>query len=145
MKSYIGKLCRVCFCLLIAVTAFCQFLLASNLSFDIGGFNRSFPGPDLFYPITDDIDLKGSAYLEFKWRRSDFAYTRSYDFRLYRGYQTLADNLILKKSIPVEEYPLNISSGEFETGQVYTWVLIQVLNDGRKSDRSFSSFRIIKK
>ena len=124
---------------------FCAPLEATNLTFGSGGFNQAFPGPDLFSPITDDIDLSGKEYLEFKWRRSDFAYTQSYDFRLYRGYHTAAGSLILKRIIPPQEYPVNIPSEVFEAGQAYTWVLIQVLNDGRKSDKSFSSFKIMKK
>lgn len=123
-----------------------SFASASDIGFQAGSFNQSFPGPDLFYPVTDDIDLKGSRYLEFKWRRTDFAYTRTYDFRLYKTRQPIAANLIFKEIIKVEEeYPYRIQSGEFQEGQVYTWVLIQVLNNGRKSDKSFGSFKIMKK
>lgn len=136
---------KVCFFLLVALALFYGPSLSSTLTFGLGGFSQSFPGPDLFSPVTDDIDLSGEDHLEFKWRRSDLVYTRSYDFRLYRGYQALAGNRILKKNIPAQEYPFSIPSEEFETGQVYTWVLIQVLNDGKKSDKSFSSFKIIKK
>lgn len=115
------------------------------VGFNTGNFNQSFPGPDLFYPVTDNIDLKGSGYLEFKWRRTDSAYTRHYDFRLYKGYQATATNLILKKNIAIEEYPYRIPSGDFKDGQIYTWVLIQILNNGIKSDKSFGVFKIIKK
>ena len=136
---------RVCFCLLVGVSVFCPFSRAANLSFEVGGLNQSFPGPELFSPITDDIDLKGEPYLEFKWRRSDFVYTRNYDFRLYKGYQTIASNLILKRIISTDEYPFKVESLVFDPDQVYTWVLCQITLNGRKSDKSFSSFKVIKK
>jgi hypothetical protein len=112
---------------------------------DAGGFNQSLPAPELFYPITDDIDLKGEAYLEFKWRRTAFTYTRSYEFRLYKGYQAIASNLILKRALTINEYPFKVESLIFDPGQVYTWVLFQISIDGRKSDKGFASFKIIRK
>jgi hypothetical protein len=33
----------------------------------------------------------------------------------------------------------------FETGQVYTWVLVLVFDTGEESDPSYSPFRIIQK
>ena len=136
---------RVCFCLLVGISFLCQFSRAASLSTDLGGLNQSFPGPELFYPVTDNVDLKGVLYLEFKWRRNDSVYTRNYDFRLYKGYQTIASNLILKKIISTDEYPFKVESLVFDLNQVYTWVLRQITFDGRKSDKSFSSFKIIKK
>jgi len=133
------------FCLLAGSPILCSSSRADNLSFAAGGPNQSFSGPDLFYPITDDIDLKGKPYLEFKWRRSDFVYTRSYDFRLYKGYQTIASNLILKRIISANDYPFKVESLVFDSNQAYTWVLRQITLSGRKSDKSFSSFKIIKK
>lgn len=134
-----------CFCIFAFIFVFHLFSNASNMSFEIGGTNQSFPGPDLFYPVTDDIDLKGGPYLEFKWRRSDFTSTRSYDFRLYKGYQTIASNLILKRVISLDDYPFKVESLVFDPNQAYTWVLRQITLNGRKSDKSFSSFKIIKK
>jgi hypothetical protein len=133
------------FCLLAGIFIFSRFSSAENLGFESGGLSQSFPGPELFYPITDDIDLKGKSYLEFKWRRSDFVYTRSYDFRLYKGYQAIASNLILKRVISTNDYPFKVESLVFDPGQVYTWVLRQVTLNGRKSDKSSSSFKVIKK
>ena len=96
-------------------------------------------------PTTDDIDLKGEPYIEFKWRRIDFVYTQDYDFRLYKGYQAVASNLILKRRVSIDEYPIKVESLVFDLNQVYTWVLRQVTFDGSKSDKSSSSFRILKK
>jgi len=133
------------FSLFLGLTFIPDYGYASNAGFSAGAIKQFFPGPDLFYPVTNDINLESKGYLEFKWRRSDFYSTRSYDFRLYKGYQTTLPNLLIKKSIAIGEYPYRIPSDNLEEGEVYTWVLIQVLTDGRKSDKSFSSFRIIKK
>ena len=122
-----------------------SFLPASDFSLATGGFSESFPGPDLFYPVSDNISLGGNPYLEFKWRRTSFGSTGSYDFRLYKGYQTTAANLIMKKRLSIEDYPFKVASRDLELNQVYTWVLVQILNSGKKSDKSFSSFKIIKK
>ncbi|OQB09302.1 MAG: hypothetical protein BWY16_01070 [Candidatus Omnitrophica bacterium ADurb.Bin205] len=123
----------------------CRYLFATGITAGIGSFNQSFPGPYLLYLVTDSIDLAGSEYLEFKWRRPYFTYTNYYEFRLYHGYQTIAGNLILKERINIDNYPFKLPAQSVKEGEVYTWVLLQVLNDGRKSDKSFSSFRIIKK
>ncbi len=50
-----------------------------------------------------------------------------------------------KQNIPSAESALKIKADLFEDGRVYTWSLIQVAFDGEKSDKSFNSFRVIKK
>jgi hypothetical protein len=109
------------------------------------GDPQSIAGPILLYPITDDIVLSGKDYLEFKWIRNYFVQTEYFDFRLYKGYNTTAANRIFKQSFSSNEYPIRIPVALFEENQVYTWVLVLVFYDGRKSDKSFSSFKIIKK
>jgi hypothetical protein len=108
-----------------------------------GFFNRA--GPGLLYPVTNNIDLTGKEYLAFKWRRGERFWTDHYIFKLYKGYNTTADNLILKAEYRDGGYPIRVPVSEFEESQVYTWVLVQVFIGGRKSDKSFSSFKIIKK
>jgi len=105
----------------------------------------SISGPTLLYPITDNIVLSGKDYLEFKWIRYYFVQTEYFDFRLYKGYNTIAANLIFKQKFTSNEYPISIPKALFEENQVYTWVLVLLFYDGRKSDKSFSSFKIIKK
>ena len=102
-------------------------------------------GPMLFYPVTNNIDLAGKEYLGFRWWRVDLVWTDHFIFKLYKGYNTTAPNLILKQNISSAEYPIKIPASQFELNQVYTWVMVQVFNNGRKSDKSFSSFKIIKK
>jgi len=103
------------------------------------------PGPMLLYPVTDDIDLGGKDTVDFKWERTDFVVTLYYDFRLYKGRQTTQDNLILEKKVYENDYPVSMLSSTFEEGQVYTWMVRQVFNNGMKSDKSYSHFVIKKK
>jgi len=103
------------------------------------------PGPMLLYPTTDDIDLGGKDSVEFKWERTDSVITLYYDFRLYKGRQATADNLILQKKVYESDYPVSLPSSTLEENQVYTWVVRQVFNNGMKSDKSYSPFMIKKK
>ncbi|MFA5115535.1 MAG: hypothetical protein WC469_05695 [Candidatus Omnitrophota bacterium] len=111
----------------------------------INMYNDSMPGPKLLYPITEDIVLTGKDYLEFRWMRSNMAITDHVVFKLYKGYNTIQDNLIMKQDFPVDAYPIKLPASQFEEEKVYTWVLIEVFRSGKKSDKSFSSFKVIKK
>ncbi|MFA5356883.1 MAG: hypothetical protein WC301_05720 [Candidatus Omnitrophota bacterium] len=119
--------------------------------FDSYGFMRdtdnymSRPGPTLLYPVTDNIVLTGKEYLEFRWIKINITETDHFDFRLYKGYDTIAPNLIFKQRFSAIEYPIRIPVSIFEAGQVYSWVLVQVYTGGEKSDRSSSSFKVINK
>jgi hypothetical protein len=117
---------------------------ASFMGNDIGQ-PASTPGPVLLYPVTDRVDLTGKESVVFKWEKIDAIRIREYDFRLYKGYATTAGSLMIKKKVPVDEYPIAIASKEFDLNQVYTWVLTEIFDNGIKSDKSFSSFKIIKK
>lgn len=103
------------------------------------------PGVTLLYPTTDNIVLTGRDYLEFRWERVNTVSIDYYDFRLYKGYNATVDNLLLKQKFSSDTYPIKIPVSQFEKGRVYTWSLTQVFYGGGKSDRSFSSFKIIEK
>lgn len=103
------------------------------------------PAPKLLSPTTEDVDLGGKEQLAFRWERVDIISTQYFDFRLYKGYDTIEDNRIFKQNFSTDVYPVNIPSSTFETGQVYTWVLRQVFLNGLKSDKSWSSFKVIAK
>jgi len=105
----------------------------------------SISGPTLLFPGTESIDLKSQAFVEFRWERTDRVSTDHYEFRLYKGYQAVADTLLMKKQISTDDYPFKLEASTFEVGQVYTWSLTQVYTDGRKSDKSYTTFKIIKK
>lgn len=103
------------------------------------------PAPRLIYPVTDVVTLAGNGNFEFKWDINDFVETYSYDFRLYKGYETVESNLILKETLPYYKDSLKVKAGLLQDNQVYTWTLSRAALGGRKSDRSFISFKIIKK
>ena len=139
-------------CYRIKVTAILCAALLSIIAFSVSygwtggrGELSSMPGPYLLSPTTDNIDLSARDHLEFKWERTDLVRTGHFDFRLYKGYDTTEKNLILKRQFTPDEYPIKVPASQFEAGQTYTWVLIQVFLDGQKSDSSYSPFKIIKK
>jgi len=113
-----------------------------------GGLSRGgvfyYPAPPrLVYPIYDEVDLKCKESLEFKWINNVFG-VRYFEFKLYKGYAMLESTLLLKKVLDYSSDSLKLDSSMFENGQVYTWSLKQIDTAGRKSDRSFNSFKINK-
>ena len=100
--------------------------------------------PRLIHPIADKVTLKENEPLEFQWGANDRGDIDYFDFRLYKGYNTYADNLILKHKIPSDTGSFKVEAKLFEDNQVYTWVLRQVSLAGTKSDPSFDSFTVIK-
>lgn len=101
------------------------------------------PQPHLVSPIYDEVNISGD-YLEFKWWHAAIGIDR-YEFRLYKGYDMYDDNLLLKKILPFNVSSIKVEAKLFENNQVYTWSLMQVAGSGEKSDKSFISFRAIKK
>ena len=125
-------------------------LLIANLPLDSYGVNKvrifdSDLGPYLIYPATEDITLKGKDFLEFRWEKAGGIKLDHFEFKLYKGYETIASTLIFKQNFSRDVYPISISAKLFENNQIYTWSLRQVFMDGEKTSRSFSSFKIIEK
>jgi hypothetical protein len=118
-------------------------------AFAAGGINAArgdgYPAPELYSPASQEIDLSGKETLQFKWRRTDQGNTSHYEFRLYKGYGTPSQGLILKRDINRDEYPFELPAADFEINQDYSWSLRQVYADGAKGDLASSSFRIAKK
>ncbi len=104
------------------------------------------PEPYLLSPTKENIDLTGKKELEFKWdpHEQGLGFRQYYDFRLYKGRNEYADSLIFKKQVPPDEYQIKVPSEIFKDGQVYTWALRQVYDQG-KSPRSYYSFKVFKK
>jgi hypothetical protein len=135
------------------VAFFLLFLATLSINYRIcysGGFAEgrgfgSVPGPTLIYPTTDNIDLQSQPFLEFRWERTDLVSLDHCELKLYKGYNTVGDSLLMKKQLSTDDYPFKLDVSNLEVDQVYTWSLIQVYTSGKKSDRSFSSFNIIKK
>lgn len=102
--------------------------------------------PYLISPITEEVDLRGKDFLEFKWMSyaSEVIHRRNYEFKLYAGRDMYADGLIEKQLLPNNTYSIKIDTKKFENGKAYTWALRQVSMDGAKGDQSYSSFVVIK-
>lgn len=128
------------------VIIFCLVLILPAFGRGLGiGRVLDYPAePRLLYPISDRVILTGKDFLEFKWRISAYINIDYYDFRLYKGYDTYAANLIFKQRLPFSEFSLKIKAELFENNQVYTWTLRQVTHAGEKSNPAFNSFRVIK-
>jgi|GEM_PF-44039 len=123
-----------------AGTFTCQGVSAERL-----GVFENIPGPTLLSPTTDNIDLSGIDLLEFRWMKRRLPETDRFEFRLYKGYQTTADNVILKQDFSAYPFLIKIPVAQFDRDQVYSWSLRQVFDGGDRSDRSFASFKVIRK
>jgi len=143
MPAKTRLLCIICFGLLPLIVLFFQPVYGRAL---LSGVGTDFmPAPTLLSPTTEDIDMSGKDALDFKWERGFLGSTDYFDLRLYKGYATNNESLILKDRYSAADYPVSVPASKFEAGQVYTWVLRQVFNDGRKSDKASSSFKVIRK
>jgi len=127
------------------IFAFLIWLILQNNSYARGGAfginSDSISGPYLLHPTSEEVTIPKDGSLEFRWERTDAVTTDQYIFKLYKGRNTAKDDLILKKEVSTDEYPLALPASQFEDGQVYTWVLQQVFLSGNKSDKSFASFK----
>jgi hypothetical protein len=103
------------------------------------------PGHSLYAPVTENIDLSGKNYLEFRWRRGQFTNIRYYILKIYKGYNTYAADRIFMEHYYANRYSAEIPAGLFEKDGVYTWTLQEVFYSGRKGDASLSSFIVIDK
>jgi hypothetical protein len=117
---------------------------AHAVSFTLeGGLYNSPPEPRLRNPIYDAVILNSTQPLEFSWW-NDVTGTRGMIFKIYKGYNMYEDNLIHKEDLPDSLSSVKIDSALFEDGEIYTWSLVRVGFSGKKSDKSFNSFKIIK-
>jgi hypothetical protein len=140
MKQKIRLVIAIIF---ISFLPFCIFANGSNTA-HVGEMFDYPPEPYLISPISDRVILTGKDSLEFKWL-NDRIDIDHYEFRLYKGYNMYGPDLIYKENPPKNASSIKIKAGLFQDGQVYSWSLIQVAISGRKSDKSFSSFKVIKK
>lgn len=99
--------------------------------------------PRLISPVTEKFPLNNSSVLEFHWENSAIE-VRFFEFRLYRGYDLYAKNLMLKENIPGSRSVFSLPAATFEAGQTYSWSLVRVNLDGRKSERSWAAFTVKK-
>jgi hypothetical protein len=97
--------------------------------------------PRLAYPLEPEVTVTGE-YLEFKWWPAATG-VRTYEFSLYKG-GGLSGDVILEKHLPFNVTSLKVDAKLLEDNQIYTWTLRQVADNGQKSDKSFSTFKVIK-
>jgi len=129
--------------LAVLLMASCVFARDAKLNSLISLFNTP-PQPHLLYPISDKIVLTGKDSLEFRWW-NDFSGVGHFIFKIYKGYNMYASDLLYKQDLPPDASSIKIKSELFKDEQVYTWSLVMVSSGGQKSDKGFSSFKIIKK
>ena len=137
------KITVVIVAVLVLFSGVTSFAGTFSFTMDSGTFN-SVPEPRLRYPISETAILIGNDPLEFKWW-NDLTGIRGFILKIYKGYNMYAANLIHKEDLPPGSSSVKIKSELFEDGQIYTWSLIRVSYTGYKSDRSFNSFKLIKK
>ena len=101
----------------------------------------------LTYPTKETADLTGKASLKFEWSSHESAsgMREYYDFRLYKGYDMLEGALVMKERIDPNTCTIEVKQDLLADGQVYTWSVRQMFDGGRKSDRSYASFKAIKR
>ena len=91
-----------------------------------GGRRDQLPAPRIISP-GDETDLTGQSELEFRWSsEGDRTGLDHYDFRLYKGHETLENGLIKQQNIPAGQASIKLSADIFENGQVYAWSIRQV-------------------
>src|SRR5512135_627842 len=109
-----------------------------------GGFTRMPAPARLISPLSDKVDLSGKDVLEFKWWDGPDAIDHT-EFRLFKGYQMRAGDLIEKRTLTARITSVKIKAKIFQDGEAYSWSVIRVAFGGEKSDKSVSSFKVTKK
>ena len=90
--------------------------------------------------------MTGRDTVEFRWSpfEGKIFKRRFYEFRIYKGREQLAKNIIFKQKIAANVSSIALKTDIFEDGQVYTWAVRQAYYD-QKSDWAYSAFVVIKK
>jgi len=107
-------------------------------------FSRNEPAtPRLTEPIKETVSLAGRKSLVFRWENPGAIDVRHWVFRLYRGFNMYAPDLVLEEHVPGNKNMFEVPAERFGLGQVYSWSLVRVNLDGRKSEKVFSSFTVV--
>jgi hypothetical protein len=115
--------------------------LASGVAFCRSNTADIPEAPRLVYPIDPEVTITGDS-LEFKWQHANIGIDH-YEFVVYKGGGSSGENLF-EANLPFDASSMVIPSASFEDGQVYTWTLRQVGDNGLKSEKSFNTFRVTK-
>ena len=95
------------------------------------------PAPRLVEP-SDRAKLDKDGVL-FRWT-NEGGDRNFYDFRLYKGPQTVESSLILKEQLPRGHAWIKVPAEKFESGGTYSWSVKQV--GSRKSRSNYWVFTI---
>ena len=96
----------------------------------------------LYTPCVENIDPEGGDTLKFRWSSTNRATVRYYDLKIYKGYDTKHDNLLIHKTLYGNDTTADIPVDTFEKGNIYSWALYYVLYGGLKSGKSYCSFSV---
>lgn len=90
---------------------------------EAGGRRGIQPPPRQFEP-TDQADLTGKSELLFRWgSEGDRSLIQEYQFKLYKGSQTVESGLIHSVTVPARQDRLTLPAEMFESGGTYAWQL----------------------
>lgn len=107
-----------------------------------GGRRGLQPAPRLMEPA-ENADLTGKTELLFRWgEEGDRSQIQEYQFKLYKGTETVEKGLIKAVTVPAREDRLALPADLFEDGQTYAW---QLRGAGNAKTRSAYSIFKIKK
>lgn len=130
---------KLIFLLLFFIPVFSYFCAGRDSLFD------SISAPTLLYPVTEDIDLSGKDFLEFKWIKTPGAFVYYTDFNLYKSANNFASDRIYKERIQPDNYPFKVPAKYFEKNKIYSWTLRIILTNGKRTEQAYSTFKVIKK
>ncbi len=98
-------------------------LLSIPVGVIAGGRKGLQPPPRQFEP-NESADLRGKSELLFRWgSEGDRSVITEYQFKLYKGTQTVEAGLIKAETIPASIDHLSLPAELFENGQTYAWQL----------------------
>ena len=119
-------------------------LLSLALPVFAQSFKRDFdiPAPMLLYP-TEKADITGKDVLKFKWDSVNMDIDHL-EFKIFKG-DIGSANVVFSQNLSGFTSYLELKSDLFENGQVYTWQVRAVSNEGYRSDWAFDSFTVTKK
>jgi hypothetical protein len=107
-----------------------------------GGRRGQQSPPRLFEP-SEHADLRGKAELLFRWgSEGGSSQISDYQFKLYKGTQTVEAGLIKAETVPSRLDRLSLPADLFENGQTYTW---QIRGTGAAKTRpAYTNFKVEK-
>ena len=107
------------------------------------GGRKGMQAPPTLHEPSEHADLRGKTELLFRWgSEGDRSVISAYQFKLYRGTQTVEAGLIKAETVPSSQDRISLSADHFEDGQTYTW---QIRGTGSGKTRpAYTNFKVEK-